>query len=115
MGSRLMNAIAAISLAILPAQAQESASALSDDWSALSRQATIDAVSDALTEINEPFAASSEGVQPAGWWGDRVDEAVTQVMDLRDVLAGNPFVRVSSFTVGFPWGVAVELTFPPSE
>jgi hypothetical protein len=45
----------------------------------------------------------------------KLNEIVKMVSDLRDELSGNPYVRVSSFNVGLPFGVSVEFSFPPPE
>lgn len=109
--------VAAIALGIWAAwNGQVLAQSAGDlSWEDLSREATIAAVSDALAEINAPFVRANYTSSNADFLEGMIDGAITQVLVLRDGLASNPYVRLSSFTVGFPWGVSVEFTFPEAD
>ena len=86
---------------------------------AIAQPATADAASeiiaDKMAEIHALFPAtqwSSAGVTDEAI-RSMTEAATKKVLELRDALASNPYVRVSGFSVGVPAGVSVEFTFPP--
>ena len=50
-----------------------------------------------------------------GYIERRLNDLLEMVAGLRDDLAGNKFVRLSSVTVNVPWGVSVEFSLPEPE
>lgn len=114
----------ALALAIYSsASAQDAAAIISAevpanaDWSDLSREATFDQVSTALARISEGYRQDYTQAIDAGTFLEPVfDATLQQVVALRDAVASNPYVRISSFTItaGFPPSVSVEFTFPPA-
>jgi hypothetical protein len=123
MGMKLFCAAALVfGLAAGTAVAQDSLAALgfptNADWSDLSREATIDQVAAALARINENYQQDYIAAVDAGAFLEPVFNAtLVQVVALRDAVASNPYVRISSFTItaGIPPSVSVEFTFPPVE
>ena len=107
----LLLALAAVSTPVL-AQYQQPESWSSDD---LTRETTIERISAILADINAPYlrAAYQTNTLSEAVMRDVLDTSIREVLALRDNLASNPYVRVSSFSVGFPSGVSVEFTFPP--
>lgn len=81
------------------------------------------ATADSTTEIIADKMAEIHALFPAAQWNGAgvsdeairsvTEAAIKKVIELRDALASNPYVRVSSFSVGLPAGVSVEFTFPP--
>ncbi len=83
---------------------------------AQTREETLQRVSAAIAKINETMPSQQEyATAKTGYIEDKVNEALKMVLDLRDSLSGNPYVRVSSVSVGLPIGVSVELSFPESD
>lgn len=74
----------------------------------MSREATLQLIGKTVAEIN---ARTSE-YQAGGWGQTSIDVAIQMAVDLRDRLSSNPYVRVSSVSVGIPYGVSFEFTFP---
>ena len=106
------------------------------DWSELSAAEAIAEVSEALAGINRaflpgaPFIPTHQGstgpylppdpgsvvaMAQKNWMDNLMDDAIQQVVAIRDNLAGNPYVRVSAFTVSIPCCIAVEFSFPPTD
>lgn len=110
--AKVVGAVVGIVILSASAAAQDVDLSTPQDWSDLTKAATIEAVSDALAEINKPFAITNGTGYPVGYWGmeQTINDAIIQMVNLRDTLSSNPYVRVSSFTVGFPWGVSVEFS-----
>jgi hypothetical protein len=98
-------------LVLLAALAQPAAS------QTLTKEETAQLVADQMAEINRvlPAAMFMSGSMSDSVVKEAVDAATRIILRLRDSLATNPYIRVSSFTVGLPAGVSVEFTFPPSE
>lgn len=83
--------------------------------SAQTREETIAQTSVRIAQMQRRFAVDWQAAASDTAAATAVNLALTQVLALRDSLAGNPYVRVSSFSVGIPAGISVELTFPPAE
>ena len=79
------------------------------------REETIAAASTRIAELQRSFTVEWHSASSDTAAAMAVRSALTKVLELRDSLAGNPYVRVSSFSVGIPAGISVELTFPPAE
>lgn len=102
--------------------AQEAATVFSGvpadaDWSDLTRDATLDQVATALARISEDYRTDYQTAVDAGAFLEPVFNAtLDQVVALRDAVASNPYVRISSFTItaGFPPSVSIEFSFPPA-
>lgn len=111
-----MNFTATLVAALLSSPALAQSSEL-QSWDDLTREAVIARISETLAEVNAPFAraAYSNTAASEGMLEGIIQAGIREVLALRDGLASNPYVRVSSFSVGFPAGVSVEFTFPPTD
>ena len=94
-------AIVALALLTTPACAQE----------IISQAETFDYIGSALADINQTYVMN----QSSGPMADAMELAIDQVRALRDALAGNPYVRMDGFSVGFPAGISVDFTFPEAQ
>lgn len=91
-----------------------------DAQQAPDRAQTIEAVISRVAQIQADAAAA---YQPLVSGGSITSEALKPVLerslkmavDLRDELASNPHVRISSIGVGFPGGITIGLTFAEQE
>jgi hypothetical protein len=81
----------------------------------LTREQTVEMVSQIMSNIQAAFPTieQASSLEPAMVKGILM-RATTMVLELRDDLANNPYLRVSSFAVDFPSGVSVEFSFPPA-
>lgn len=81
-----------------------------------SKEGTSAFVADKMAEITIEFQTDW---QKAGITDEMtrrlIASTTTRVLALRDALAGNRYVRVAGFSVGFPGGVSVEFTLPEPE
>lgn len=78
---------------------------------AQSREETLKLISDTLAEVNNSQRAVYQNALPTSQTSEIIDSALQKIVDLRDELKDNPYVRISGFTVSIPWGVSVDLTF----
>jgi len=87
----------------------------------MTKEATLLLVQENLSEIIEEYRTATSqahlghAMASASTLRSALDVAIRRVVALRDSLAGNPYVRVASFSVGFPSGVNVEFQFPPPD
>ncbi len=80
-----------------------------------SQEETISLISEKLAAINEPFmqAYSGQPIPTESVVENLINNSIQRVLELREQLSGNLYVRLNSFAVGIPSGVSVEFTFPP--
>jgi hypothetical protein len=108
-----MRTLAALVLAALmigPAMGQNTRPALIDTGG---RQETIDEISKAMARIQADFNSSAiQASADPGVIEIAVEAAIDQMLNLRNYLVGNPYVRLAGFSVGFPAGISAEFEFP---
>lgn len=71
-----------------------------------SRDAALRDISETLARANE-LAPGGQAVAHASA-ADSINDAIKLVVELKDRLANNPYVRITSVSVGIPWGISVE-------
>ncbi len=82
----------------------------------LSQEETIELVSQTMADIQSAFPTIDQAstLEPAVVKNILV-RATSMVLELRDDLLTNNYLRVASFSVDFPSGVTVQFSFPPIE
>ena len=107
-----IGAAIAIAIIVSPVHAQTMTTDQKQVWVG-ARADTVQNVSTELAKIQSSYVASTAYAgSDTGLIDSAMQIAINQMIDLRNSLVDNPYVRLSGFSVGFPAGITAEFEFP---